>query len=124
MTGNLEPAFVQALERIAVNGLLPDLTILIDLPADIGLARAHIRGAAGDANVRPDRFEREETSVHESRRLAFMDLARAEPDRFRIIDGRLPTDEIAERIHHLVGQLWTPREDAAEVVRAGASAAR
>ncbi len=110
VTGNLEPAFVRGLERIAVNGMVPDMTILIDLPAATGLARARFRGKAEDAGARPDRFEKEEMSVHESRRQAFLDLARAEPDRFRVLDGSLPSGEVAERVLELVREETTGTE--------------
>lgn len=101
VTGNLEPGFVRTLERIAVNGMMPDLTILIDLPAEAGLARARGRGSNENASAAPDRFEKEEVSVHESRRLAFLDLARAEPERFRVVDGSRPSAEIAGWVHDL-----------------------
>lgn len=113
VTGNLEPAFVQTLERIAVNGMMPDLTILIDLPAAAGLARARGRGAEGDADAGPDRFEKEEVSVHENRRQAFLDIAEAEPERFRVVDGSRPSAEIAGRVHDLVRQGCLSRDKGA-----------
>ncbi len=60
-TGNLDPDLIEALQRIAIDGVLPDCTIILDLPAEKGLERARRRG--GDAA--PDRFEREEVETHE-----------------------------------------------------------
>jgi dTMP kinase len=43
VTGNLEPRFIQNLERVAINGMVPDLTLVLDLPAASGLRRAKAR---------------------------------------------------------------------------------
>ncbi len=123
VTGNLEPAFIQTLERIAVNGMLPDMTILIDLPAETGLARARGRGARARSDAAPDRFEREEVSVHESRRQAFLDVAHSEPERFRIVDGSLSSAEVARRIGDLVQDLCDG-QDGRKTDRPKVSAAR
>jgi len=93
VTGNLEPEFVRSLERVAINGMVPDLTILLDLPAELGLARARKRGG-GD----PDRFEKEDLKTHESRRTAFLELAEVEQERFRVIDGDRGEGEIAVEV--------------------------
>lgn len=124
VTGNLEPVFVQTLERIAVNGMVPDLTILIDLPAEVGLARAHARSAVEDAHAGLDRFEKEEVAVHETRRRAFLDLARAEPARFRILDGSRSRAENAARVLEFVRQFWEPRGDHGEPSATKAAAGR
>ncbi len=58
VTGNLPHDFVANLERVAVNGTIPDCTIIFDLPAEIGLARARKRMDAIDSEASPDRFER------------------------------------------------------------------
>ncbi|MEM9106958.1 MAG: dTMP kinase [Pseudomonadota bacterium] len=100
VTGNLEPGFVAALERVAINGMVPDLTIILDLPAEVGLGRARARGGGQDAT--PDRFEKEDVSVHENRREAFLDLAAREPDRCKVINGNRPADEIAQDVEALV----------------------
>lgn len=98
VTGNLEPGFIEALQRIATNGVMPDLTFILDLPAEAGLARARRRGGS-DA---PDRFEKEEVETHEKRRQAYLDIAAAEPRRCRIVDAGRPEDEIADEIFTLV----------------------
>jgi dTMP kinase len=98
VTGNLEPGFIEALQRIATNGVMPDLTFILDLPADKGLARARRRG--GDEA--PDRFEKEEIGTHEKRRQAYLDIAAAEPVRCRVIDADRSEDEIAGEILLLV----------------------
>jgi thymidylate kinase len=93
VTGNLEPEFMRNLERVAINGMVPDLTLIIDVPAETGLKRANKRGAAQKAG--PDRFEKEELATHEKRREAFKDLAFDEPARCRLIDGTASQDAVS-----------------------------
>lgn len=105
ITGNLEPAFVQNLERIAVNGVIPDCTIILDIPAADGLKRAKLRaGEAGNGQVL-DRFEREELDTHEKRREAFLDIAAADPLRCRVVDAAGTPEEIAEKVFTVVEPL-------------------
>ncbi|OCP16953.1 MULTISPECIES: dTMP kinase [unclassified Ensifer] len=101
ITGNLEPAFVETLERVAVNGVVPDRTVIFDLPATIGLERAQRR--AGDES--PDRFEKEELETHEKRREAFLDIANTNPDRCRVIDATQSAEAIAAEVLGLVESL-------------------
>lgn len=105
ITGNLEPAFVQNLERVAVNGVIPDCTIILDVPAAEGLRRARLR--AGNASVpgEPDRFEKEELGTHEKRREAFLDIAEADPLRCRVVDASGTVDDIAEKVLAIVDPL-------------------
>ncbi|WP_322989095.1 MULTISPECIES: dTMP kinase [unclassified Hoeflea] len=92
VTGNLEPQFMANLERIAVNGMVPDLTLVLDLPAEAGLGRAKAREVVGAI---PDRFEKEELATHEKRREAFRDLTRNEPDRCKLINANQSEDAVA-----------------------------
>ncbi len=104
VTGNLEPAFMQTLERVAVNDVIPDCTIIFDLPAFIGLARAR-RRAVETTNAAPDRFEKEEFELHEKRREAFLDIAAADPLRCRVIDASASIEEISVRTFDAVEPL-------------------
>lgn len=92
VTGNLEPQFIRNLERIAVNGMTPNMTLVLDLPADAGLHRAKARQTK---DATPDRFEKEELATHEKRREAFRDLTRSEPDRCKLIDANQSEDAVA-----------------------------
>jgi dTMP kinase len=94
VTGNIESTLLKNLERIAVNGLTPDLTLVIDVPAKIGMARATDRSAGKE----PDRYEREELATHELRRNAFLELAKDEPIRCTVIDGTGDVVEIADNV--------------------------
>ncbi|ANM10653.1 MULTISPECIES: dTMP kinase [unclassified Rhizobium] len=101
VTGNLEPDFIETLQRIAINGVMPDCTVILDIPAKIGLERAQKRAAA-DA---PDRFEKERLETHEKRREAFLDIAAREPERCHVINAMQSEEAIAAEIQAIVQQL-------------------
>ncbi|MEV4094287.1 dTMP kinase [Streptosporangium saharense] len=86
----LDPADVERLNRWATGGLVPDLTVLIDTPPSVGLAR--LGGAA-------DRIESEPLEFHERVRREFRALAAAEPERYLVVDGTLPQERISQIIH-------------------------
>lgn len=117
ITGNLESIFIEALQRIAVDGVVPDCTLILDLPASVGLERARRRGAAVAAGTEPDRFEREEMETHEKRREAFLDIAAREPDRCRVVDAMRPPEAIANEIASIVTGLLPPVADLPESMR-------
>jgi dTMP kinase len=98
--GNLDPQLISALERIAVGSIRPDLTLILDLPPEIGMARA----AARRAESAPDRFERESAAFHEGLRRAFLDIAREEPERCAVIDAAQPVSDIADAIWTVVDE--------------------
>lgn len=93
--GVLPPDYIAGVETIAIDGLMPDLTFLLDISVEEGLKRAHARR---DANVAPDRFEKEELAIHESRRQAYLAIAVKESERFVLIpanrDPRIISNEI------------------------------
>lgn len=95
MSGNLDPDFVASLERVAINGTVPHLTIILDLDPEVGLERAHARRAGIGPS---DRFEKETVAVHAARRSAFHAIAEAEPERCRLIDATGQPDDVAEAI--------------------------
>jgi dTMP kinase len=105
ITGNLEQPFIEALERVAINGVAPDCTIIFDLPAAIGLERARKRGAAPGESAEPDRFEKEELETHEKRREAFLDIAEREPLRCRVVDATETQEAIAAKVLAVVEPL-------------------
>jgi dTMP kinase len=80
-------ALVERANALATGGLAPDLTLLLDVPVDIGLAR---RARGGDAN----HFDREAVAFHERVRQGFLDLAAASPDEWRIIDAAQSEDAV------------------------------
>lgn len=101
VTGNLAPDFIAALEDVTVNGMVPDLTIILDLDPEIGLARA----AARRGKDVPDRFEKETLDIHRRRRRGFLDIAAAEPDRCVVVDASQPPDVVAKALSRAVARL-------------------
>jgi dTMP kinase len=104
--GNVDQKFIRSLERVTVGPAMPDLTFVIDVPANIGLARATRRRGAAVA----DRFEGEGLEFHEKLRHAYLTLAMREPHRFVVIDGRPPRDVVAERIWAAVIERLYPQQ--------------
>jgi len=102
--GHLDPKFLRALERVTVGDLKPDLTFILDLPADVGLARATRRRGEGTA----DRFEAESRAFHEELREAYRLLVAAEPTRCVVIDATEPKATVAERIWKTVNERLDP----------------
>lgn len=85
---------VRMVNEVATMGLTPDLTLLIDVDPEVGLARARrARGKEGTPG-RGDRMEQEGLEFHRSVREGFLQLAREEPSRFVIVDGTRPADEV------------------------------
>jgi dTMP kinase len=89
---------VRMLSRWAAEGVQPDLTVLLDLPPEVGLARARGRAVA-------DRLESESLEFHQRVRQTFRALAEAEPDRYLVVDARRTPDEIAAAIRIRVANL-------------------
>ena len=87
--GNLDPRFMRELERVTVGKTAPDLTIVVDVPATTGLARARAR-----VGERRDRFEAEGQSFHDALRRAFLDIAAQEPGRCAVVDGARAPDDV------------------------------
>lgn len=98
----VDSVLLDSLEKIAIGSVRPDLTLVLDLPVEIGLARAARRrsGEAGPA----DRFERETVERHERRRQLFLAIAAAEPDRCLVIDANQTQDIVADAIWQGVRQ--------------------
>ncbi len=92
--GQVARPFLSGLERLTVGDAVPDITFVMDLPAETGLARARAR--RGDDS--PDRFENETIDYHERLNAAFRDLAKAEPRRCVLIDASRRKDRVAAEI--------------------------
>jgi dTMP kinase len=87
--------FIRAVARAATGGLVPDLTLFIDVPVEVGLARVGKRGAH-------DRLEREPREFHERVRQGYLAMVAAERGRFVTIDGEGEEDEVARRVQAAV----------------------
>jgi dTMP kinase len=102
--GRGQPAArIADLERWAACGLQPDLTLLLDLPVDIGLQRARARGDA-------DRIERETEDFFERVRAAYRARAAAQPARMRIIDASQPLAAVLAQACAVVGEFLSAQK--------------
>jgi dTMP kinase len=100
--GQAEPGVLAALDRVAVGRTQPDLTVILDLPVEVGLARAARRMET--AGNKPDRFERDDAALHEARRQAFLDIAKAEPQRCVVIDASQSEEATAHDVWQAVAK--------------------
>jgi dTMP kinase len=96
-------ASLEAVNRFATGGLLPDLTVLIDLDVRIGLERKHSASRAGREDL--NRIDLRDVSYHERVRDGFLTLARRSPKRFLVVDGTQAPESISDRIWERVTRL-------------------
>ena len=100
----LEPGEVARISRWATESLFPTLTIIIDLPAEIGLGRLKSK----------DRLESQPIEFHERVRQEFLQLAALDPERYFIVDGNQSIDETHTAIISRVSQIPTLKRNAVE----------
>jgi dTMP kinase len=100
----LEPGEVARISRWATESLFPTLTIIIDLPAEIGLGRLKSK----------DRLEAQPIAFHERVRQEFLQLAAVDPERYFIVDGNQSIDEIHTAIISRVSHIPTLKRNAVE----------
>jgi dTMP kinase len=98
--GQVQPGILNAMERVTIGDLKPDLTIILDVPVDVGLKRA----AARRGTAAPDRFESEDLKFHQDLRDAFREIAGAEPARCVLIDASGDANNVAASV-------WTTLRD-------------
>lgn len=89
---------IRSVSEWAADGLVPDLTVLLDL--DVTVGRSRVAAARGDVF---DRLESEAATFHETVRRAFLDAAAAEPERFLVVDAGQPADAVHRRVRGAVG---------------------
>jgi len=87
---------IATLNRIATQGLTPDLTLLLDVPPEVGVARASATHEAGDKSR--DALGEETLDFHRRVREGFLELAQAEPQRFVVVDATHSQDAVTEAV--------------------------
>jgi dTMP kinase len=92
---SVEPELISILEKYTVSPDFPDLTLILDLPAEAGLERAKTRGTLS-------RYDAERLETHEILRRGFLEIATEEPKRCVLIDGFLPVDSVATAVWQAV----------------------
>ena len=98
--GKVDPKVLNAIQRVTIGDLKPDLTIILDIPVEVGMQRAAARRGGGA----PDRFEAEDVKFHEGLRDAYRQIAAAEPQRCVLIDANAAIGVVAARV-------WTAVRD-------------
>jgi dTMP kinase len=87
----IDTHIIARLEELVQGDFRPDLTLLLDVPVEVGLARAGKRGAL-------DRFEQEKVGFFERVRSAYLDMAKCYPERYRIIDASQPLEAVQQQL--------------------------
>jgi dTMP kinase len=98
--GQVAPEVLNAMERVTIGDLKPDLTIILDVPVEVGLQRAAARRGAGA----PDRFEAEDIKFHQDLREAYRQIAASEPERCVLVDTTADPATVAAHV-------WTALRD-------------
>ena len=93
------------LHKLLFDDLKPDVTLLLDLSPQLGLERAWQQLATGQRSDDESRFEAETVAFHEKVRAGYLELARLEPDRFRIIDAAQTPDQVFAAISKVVSSI-------------------
>lgn len=112
--GNVLPGVLSAMERVTIGDLKPDLTVILDLPVEVGLQRAAARRGSGA----PDRFEAEDLAFHRKLRDAYREIAASDPQRCALIDADADPDTVAARIWAALRDRVLPAGTATQVTRA------
>jgi dTMP kinase len=86
------------LADLALEGLSPDLTLILDIAPDVGMARANARGVAAD------RYERLDAGFHARVRAGFLSIAAAEPARCALVDAAAAADDVAGAVRQAVAE--------------------
>lgn len=102
--GNVDPRIIRSLERVTIADAMPDLTFILDLPAEIGLERAAERRGGEHA----DRFEQETLAFHNRLREAYREIAAREPGRCVLVDAQKSPATVAEEIWAVVTDRLDP----------------
>lgn len=101
--GGLPPEFVAQINEMATGALKPHRTIVLDLPAEVAAARRAATGA--------DRIEQKDLGYHEQVRQGYLDLARAEPRRVKMVDASGSVGEVQAAIRRLVDEVLPMRRN-------------
>ena len=89
---------IEQMEQWVQDGLQPDMTLLFDVPVEVSMQRL-------SAAREPDKFERESADFFTRIRNAYLERARQNPERFKVIDSNRPLDEVAQSVMHAIASL-------------------
>jgi len=105
----LNIGLIEKTHQLLFDDLKPDITLLLDLPAEIGLSRAWEQIKNGNRAGAETRFEEERLSFHRKVREGYLELSRREPERFRVIDASKDEHEVLKEIITVLDAETGPR---------------
>ena len=97
--------FLHHLHRVLTDGLTPDLTLLLDLAPEVGLERTWNQMENGGRDLAEARFEEEALAFHRRVRAGYLELARAEPQRFRVLDAARDVAQVTADIRAVLEEI-------------------
>jgi dTMP kinase len=112
--GQVDPRILNAMERVTIGDLKPDLTVILDVPVEVGMQRTAARRGAG----LPDRFEAEDVGFHQKLRDAYRQIAEDEPQRCALIDADADANAVAAKVWAALRERLLPSNALSETVRA------
>lgn len=89
---------IREINQFATDGLEPDVTLYIDVPAEVGIQRIHANLDEREYN----RLDQEKLDFHEKVRAGYQQLAKANPERIVVVDGTMSREEVAETCYHVI----------------------
>ena len=101
--GHVAPELLNAMQRVTIGDLKPNLTFILDVPVEVGLQRA----AARRGSDAPDRFESEDVKFHRELREGYREIAATDPDRCVLIDATADVDTVAANIWSVVRERFS-----------------
>jgi dTMP kinase len=102
--GRVDERLIKGLERVSIGTLAPDLTVVLDVPVELGLERVRLRRGAAT----PDRFEAENVEFHQKLRRAYLAIAAEEPTRCVVVDASGAKEDVAKSIWDAVKSRLEP----------------
>ena len=109
ITRGLDKALIRSLHRLVCDDLQPDATLLFDLAPAVGLARAWHEIDSGGRTRQETRFENETLAFHQKVRDGYLDLARRDPQRYRLIDANGDAQQVSRAVQEVLTMLLPER---------------
>jgi len=107
--GGVRPSVIRALEKVTVGDTMPELTFVLDLPAETGLERVGERNdRAGEGRAEKDHFESKALRFHKALRSCFLQIAEEAPERCIVLNAQLPETAVAEDVWENVVERLNP----------------
>ena len=89
---------IREINQFATEGIEPDVTLYIDVPAEVGIQRIHANLDEREYN----RLDQEKLAFHEKVRAGYLQLAKANPERIVVVDGTMSREEVVEACYHII----------------------